>query len=208
MAALSYALAASSVGSKVPSHTPAACRGSRISAAHFPQGLCLSSLYLNLNFLLAPFSLAGVGTKTKQPSILQNRHASSGSKVMMVGQILFSCFPITWGAEFWWRGTKFSYWIGGLNRKTYVLGTRPRSCQLPGFDTWLCQTSETVYGVWATCVPSFQSGLWISKAILDKKWGENVYSNLGCQDSSNMRISNIDFKFKDAKHYLKTYVTI
>ena len=40
MAALSYARAAASAVSKVPSHTLAARRGSLISAAHFPHGLC------------------------------------------------------------------------------------------------------------------------------------------------------------------------
>ena len=39
--------------SNVPSHTLAALCGSRISAAHFPHGLCLTPLYL---LLLSPVS--------------------------------------------------------------------------------------------------------------------------------------------------------
>lgn len=39
--------------SKVPSQTRAALCGSRISAAHFPQGLCLTPLYL---LLVSPVS--------------------------------------------------------------------------------------------------------------------------------------------------------
>lgn len=46
VAATSYAIAASSAVSKVPSHTRAAFFGSRISAAHFPHGRCLTPRYL------------------------------------------------------------------------------------------------------------------------------------------------------------------
>ncbi len=46
LAAASYAKAASSAVSNVPSHTLAAFFGSRISAAHFPQGRCLTPRYL------------------------------------------------------------------------------------------------------------------------------------------------------------------
>jgi hypothetical protein len=50
-AAVSYATAASSAVSKVPSHTLAPCRAeSRISAANFPHGLCLTPLYPVLHF--------------------------------------------------------------------------------------------------------------------------------------------------------------
>ena len=44
-AAASYALAAPSAVSNVPSQTRHAFCGSRISAAHFPHGLCLTPLY-------------------------------------------------------------------------------------------------------------------------------------------------------------------
>lgn len=50
-AASSYALAAASSVSNVPSQTLAALCGSRISAAHFPHGLCLTPLYF---LLLSP----------------------------------------------------------------------------------------------------------------------------------------------------------
>lgn len=46
VAAMSYAIAASSAVSKVPSQTRAAFCGSRISAAHFPHGRCLTPRYL------------------------------------------------------------------------------------------------------------------------------------------------------------------
>jgi hypothetical protein len=44
-AATSYARAAASAVSKVPSHTRAALCGSRISAAHFPHGRCRTPRY-------------------------------------------------------------------------------------------------------------------------------------------------------------------
>ncbi|PON47795.1 hypothetical protein PanWU01x14_241830 [Parasponia andersonii] len=47
-AASSYALAAPSAVSNVPSQTLAALKGSLISAAHFPHGLCLTPLYFLL----------------------------------------------------------------------------------------------------------------------------------------------------------------
>ncbi|KAJ7946050.1 protein CYPRO4-like [Quillaja saponaria] len=46
MAALSYALAASSAVLNVPNQTRLAFLGSRISAAHFRHGLCLTPLFL------------------------------------------------------------------------------------------------------------------------------------------------------------------
>ena len=62
-AASSYALAAASSVSNVPSQTLAALCGSRISAAHFPHGLCLTPLYF---LLLSPppggFSVTAVVT--------------------------------------------------------------------------------------------------------------------------------------------------
>ena len=47
-AAASYALAAASAVSNVPNQTLAALKGSLISAAHFPHGLCLTPLYFLL----------------------------------------------------------------------------------------------------------------------------------------------------------------
>ena len=47
-AASSYALAAASALSNVPNQTLAALKGSLISAAHFPHGLCLTPLYFLL----------------------------------------------------------------------------------------------------------------------------------------------------------------
>lgn len=46
VAATSYAMAASSAVSNVPSQTRAAFLGSRISAAHFPHGRCRTPRYL------------------------------------------------------------------------------------------------------------------------------------------------------------------
>lgn len=54
VAATSYAMAASSAVSKVPSQTRAAFFGSRISAAHLPQGRCRTPRYLCFLTLTVP----------------------------------------------------------------------------------------------------------------------------------------------------------
>lgn len=56
VAAMSYAMAASSAVSNVPNHTRAAFFGSRISAAHFPHGLCRTPRYLRFLTGAAPAS--------------------------------------------------------------------------------------------------------------------------------------------------------
>jgi hypothetical protein len=61
VAAASYACAASSAVSNVPSQTRAAFFGSRISAAHFPHGRCRTPRYLRF---FAGGAGAGAGTGT------------------------------------------------------------------------------------------------------------------------------------------------
>lgn len=88
-AASSYALAAASAVSKVPSQTLAALCGSRISAAHFPQGLCRTPLYL----FLSPVSscevvVEGSGCVVCSAAVAAGTEEEMGGGAVVAGVIL------------------------------------------------------------------------------------------------------------------------